>query len=58
LATEVGVADSDLSPEGIVLVQSELWKAVADTPVRRGEKVRILSVDGLVLRVRRIETGE
>jgi len=58
LATEVGVADSDLSPEGLVLVQSELWKAVADAPVRRGEKVRILSVDGLVLRVRRIETGE
>ncbi|MGH9884275.1 MAG: NfeD family protein, partial [bacterium] len=58
LATEIGVADSDLSPEGTVLVRSELWQAVADGPVRRGEKVRILSVDGLVLRVRRIETGE
>jgi membrane-bound serine protease (ClpP class) len=58
LATEIGVADSDLSPEGLVRVRSELWNAVADAPVRRGEKVRILSVDGLVLRVRRIETGE
>jgi membrane-bound serine protease (ClpP class) len=58
LATEIGVADSDLSPEGMVLVQSELWKAVADAPVRRGEKVRILSVDGLELRVRRIEPGD
>jgi membrane-bound serine protease (ClpP class) len=58
LATEIGVADSDLAPEGLVLVQSELWKAVADAPVRRGEKVRILSVNGLELRVRRAEPGE
>ncbi len=58
LATETGVADTDLSPEGIVLVDSELWKAVADEPVRRGEKVRILSVNGLELRVRRVEPTE
>jgi len=58
LATEIGVADTDLSPEGLVLVQSELWKAVADEPVRRGERVRILSVNGLELRVRRAEAGE
>jgi len=58
LATEMGVADTDLAPEGLVLVQSELWKAVADAPVRRGEKVRILSVNGLELRVRRAESGE
>ncbi len=58
LATEIGVADTDLAPEGLVLVQSELWKAVADVPVRAGEKVRILSVNGLELRVRRLEPGE
>jgi membrane-bound serine protease (ClpP class) len=58
LATEIGVADTDLAPEGLVLVQSELWKAVAAAPVRRGEKVRILSVNGLELRVRRAEPGD
>ncbi len=59
LATEIGVVDTDLAPEGLVLVQSELWKAVAeDGPVRRGERVRILSVNGLVLRVRRAAAGE
>jgi len=58
LATEIGVADTDLAPEGLVLVKSELWKAVADAPVRRGEKVRILSVAGLELRVRRAEPGD
>jgi len=58
LATEIGVADTDLAPNGLVLVKSELWKAVADAPVRRGEKVRILSVNNLELRVRRAESGE
>ena len=58
LANAIGVADSDLSPAGLVLVQSELWNAVAEAPVRRGEKVRILSVDGLELRVRRVESSE
>ena len=59
LATEIGVVDTDLAPEGLVLVQSELWRAVAeDAPVRRGERVRILSVNGLELRVRRAAAGE
>lgn len=58
LATETGIADTDLSPSGLVLVESELWKAVADAPVRRGEKVRILSVNGLELRVRRDEPSD
>jgi len=58
LATETGIADTDLAPEGLVQVESELWKAIADEPVRRGEKVRILSVDGLELRVTRLEASK
>ena len=52
LLAEIGVADSDLEPEGRVLVRGELWRAVADGPVRRGDKVEILAVNDLVLRVR------
>jgi membrane-bound serine protease (ClpP class) len=52
LLAETGVADSDLEPEGRVLVRGELWRAVADGPVRRGDKVEILAVNDLVLRVR------
>jgi membrane-bound serine protease (ClpP class) len=59
LVTGIGVADTELAPDGLVLVQSELWKAVAeDGPVRRGERVRILSVNGLELRVRRAAAGD
>jgi membrane-bound serine protease (ClpP class) len=52
LLAEVGVADSDLEPEGRVLVRGELWRAVSDRPVRRGDKVEILAVKDLILRVR------
>ena len=52
LLTEVGVADTDLDPEGRVRVRGELWRAVADLPVRRGDRVEILAVKDLILRVR------
>ncbi|HTO53519.1 MAG TPA: nodulation protein NfeD [Myxococcota bacterium] len=52
LLAEIGTADSDLSPQGRVRVRGELWNAVADAPVRRGDKVEILAVENLVLRVR------
>jgi membrane-bound serine protease (ClpP class) len=57
LVGELGVVDKELAPEGLVLVKSELWKAVADAPLARGERVRIESVRDLVLRVRRAEDG-
>jgi len=48
-----GVARTDLSPRGIVLVQSEEWSAEAiDEPIRKGEKVQVVEVlEGLYLRV-------
>ena len=43
-----------LDPEGQVQVDGELWRAVAqDGPVPPGERVRILGIDGLTLRVSR-----
>jgi membrane-bound serine protease (ClpP class) len=57
LVGELGVVDTALAPEGLVLVKSELWKAVADGSIARGERVRIEAVRDLVLRVRRAENG-
>jgi membrane-bound serine protease (ClpP class) len=49
---ETAVAKTALSPEGHVLVQGELWRAVAgDGPVAQGETVRITAVEGLTLHV-------
>ncbi|HEY4822644.1 MAG TPA: NfeD family protein, partial [Candidatus Bathyarchaeia archaeon] len=50
---EQAEAVDDLEPgtEGFVIYQGELWKAIAKTPVKRGEKVRITAKEGPVLRV-------
>ena len=53
----VGVARSRLDPEGQVHVQGELWTAVSvGGPVEIGQSVRIVSLDGLRVRVKP-ETG-
>ncbi|QWV92331.1 nodulation protein NfeD [Geomonas oryzisoli] len=49
---EVGVADTDLAPEGRVLLRGEYWNARSEEPVRQGEKVRVVAVTGLHLTVR------
>jgi len=46
-----GTAETDLTPEGRVFVRGELWGAVAETRIARGERVRVVGVEGLKLRV-------
>jgi membrane-bound serine protease (ClpP class) len=46
----------EVSPRGArVALGGELWKAVSDTPLMKGERVEILQVRGLSLRVKRSE---
>jgi len=50
----VGVAKQDLEPEGYVLVNGELWRAVAeppDDPVPKGTHVRVTAAEGMRLTV-------
>src|SRR5438270_1473154 len=44
---EVGVARTELEPEGTVFVHGELWNATALVPIAAGSRVRIARVDGL-----------
>ncbi len=53
LVGQRGQAESDLQPEGWVIVQGERWRARADERVAGGESVEVLSVEGLRLRVRK-----
>ena len=48
---ESGIAQSKISLEGNIKVHGEIWKATSDTLIKKGEKVRIVSVEGLVLKV-------
>jgi membrane-bound serine protease (ClpP class) len=58
MVTERGRAWNDLHPEGKVFVHGELWDAVAEAPVAKGERVEVVAVDGMTLRVRRLsESG-
>jgi len=51
---QVGVVKRALDPEGQVLIDGELWQAVAeDGPVAAGEMVRVARMDGLRLTVTR-----
>ena len=55
LVGTVGVAKTDLAPRGVDLLGGEDWDAQADpSPVGRGEKVQVLEVQGLTLRVRKL----
>lgn len=53
LVGQVGTATTALSPRGSVLIAGEQWTAVSDSGVHvaSGERVIILEVDGLVLKV-------
>ena len=58
LLGQTGVAREPLSPEGQVLVQGELWRAVArGTPVEQGARVRVVDVNGLTLTVEKAGEG-
>jgi membrane-bound serine protease (ClpP class) len=48
-----GVADTDVDPAGWVIVQGERWWARATERVTRGERIEVLSIDGLELLVRK-----
>ncbi|HEY2322618.1 MAG TPA: nodulation protein NfeD [Thermoanaerobaculia bacterium] len=44
---ELGVARTQLEPEGKVFVHGELWNATANAPIAAGSRVRVARVDGL-----------
>jgi membrane-bound serine protease (ClpP class) len=45
---------TDLDPEGMVFLKGELWTARAvDGPIRAGESVQVLAMEGLCLKVKR-----
>jgi len=52
---EVGVAQTDLDPEGKVFVHGELWNAEAVTSIPKGSKVKVVkALDSLKIRVEKL----
>ena len=53
LVGDMGVADSALNPEGKVYIQGEYWNAEADGRIGKGQRIKVVSNDGLRLRVKK-----
>ena len=55
MLNEVGEALTSIAPEsaGSVLAHGEVWRAIAREPIARGDRVRITSIEGLTLAVRK-----
>ncbi len=51
----VGVALEDFHDLGRIHVRSEIWTARTATPVRKGQRVRVQGLDGLILSVAPLE---
>jgi membrane-bound serine protease (ClpP class) len=48
---DAGVAIDDFDRQGHVKVRSEIWRAFSETPIASGDRVKVVSVDGLHLNV-------
>ena len=53
LRGEVGEVRTPLAPRGTIWVHGEYWTAESDEAIEAGQKVRVVEVNHLVLRVRR-----
>ena len=49
-----GVAVTDIGPQGTVHVRCEQWTAEADEPILRGDKIVVIGVDGLRVKVKKV----
>ena len=52
---EIGTASTAIAPEGKVAIHGEFWNSISDQTIEKGEKVQVVSVKDLRLKVKRIE---
>ncbi len=58
LIGSVGVMDDDIEHEGWARIHSEQWRVVSAVPLKRGQEVRVMTRDGLVLTVAPVHKGD
>lgn len=55
LIGEIGTASTPIAPEGKVSIHGEFWDVISDQNIERGEKVQVIGVTNLKLKVKKIE---
>jgi membrane-bound serine protease (ClpP class) len=58
LIGSVGVVQDDLEREGWARIHSEQWRVMSPVPLKRGQEVRVVTRDGLVLTVAPVGKGD
>jgi membrane-bound serine protease (ClpP class) len=58
LLAEPAIALSDFARSGRVRVRGEIWNAIARAPIKEGQRLRIVRIDGLTLEVEPDERSE
>jgi len=52
---EIGIAITNIKPEGNVKVHGEYWKAFSDQFIKKGDKIIVENIEGLQLKVKKVE---
>jgi len=52
---KIGVAETDINPKGKVFIEGEIWDAYSEEPIKKGEEVEVVAVEGLKLKVRKVK---
>ena len=55
LIDEIGIANTDIEKEGKVFIDGEYWDAWSDEPIKAVERVKVVEVVGLKLKVEKYE---
>jgi membrane-bound serine protease (ClpP class) len=55
LVGEIGIMATPTTPEGKISIHGEFWNAISDQPIEKGEKVQVVGVAQLKLKVKKIE---
>jgi membrane-bound serine protease (ClpP class) len=55
LIGEKGIATTPIAPEGKVSIHGEFWNVISDQTIDKGEKVQVIGVTNLKLKVKKIE---
>jgi membrane-bound serine protease (ClpP class) len=54
LIGEVGIASTQISPDGKISIHGEFWNATSDQNIEKEEKVQVIGVNNLKLKVKKI----
>jgi len=53
LIGEIGLASTDINPEGKVIIHGEFWNAFSEERIEKGERVEVVDVKNLKLQVKK-----